>query len=132
MPNIGETVHYVTDGRNGLLYELPAMVVVTQASHPGDYPDGSPNPLPVPDATDRVHLVVFTPGGWGTRLRDDLGGHREPRDSADFKSAVGIVPGTGTYVELNVPHQIASHPLRHTSARTWHRLRACGDFVDDG
>jgi hypothetical protein len=60
-PTLGRIVLYRTDGRNGLSYDLPAIITCTEESHAGDYPDGTPNDLPVPRKED-VHLTVFTPG----------------------------------------------------------------------
>lgn len=98
-PTIGRIVWYRTDGRNGLAYDLPAIITCTRESHPGDYPDGSRNPLPVPDE-GCVHLTVFTPGGFGTKVKGIAG---EPFDD-DFIGAPEMFPGSGTYVEWNVPH----------------------------
>lgn len=88
-PTPARIVLYRTDGRTGLVYDLPAVVTVTRDSHPGDYPcercgsdDASclehiamgsgewccvacrhpKNPLPVPSSPGHVHLTVFTPG----------------------------------------------------------------------
>lgn len=63
-PTLGRIVMYRTDGRNGISYDLPAMIVCTEDSHVGDYPDGTRNLLPVPATAEHgeVHLVVFTPG----------------------------------------------------------------------
>lgn len=100
-------VTYRTDGRNGLVYDLPAIVTCTKESHPGDYPDGSKNPLPVPESDTHVHLTVFTPGGFGTQIvkGDSLDSPllHEARNSAEFKGANSMVPGSGTYVEWNAP-----------------------------
>lgn len=96
MPTIGRIVLYRTDGRNGLVYDLPAIVTCTADSHPGDYPDGRANPLPVPDP-GCVHLTVFTPGGFGTTVKGPGGG------AGGFVGAESLAPGSGTYVELNVP-----------------------------
>lgn len=101
LPKIGQMVIYRTDGRNGLEYDLPAMVTVTRESHPGNYPDGSQNPLPVPETPWHVHLTVFTPGGFGTTIGE---GTEEPA-SSEFKRASIFKPGSGTYVEWNVPHE---------------------------
>lgn len=107
-PTVGRIVLYRTDGRNGLVYDLPAMVTVTQESHPGDYPDGRHNPLPVPDGAYAVHLTVFTPGGKGVRITSalpfDRDVSREPRDDQEFVGADGldVSQASGTYVELNV------------------------------
>lgn len=97
-PTIGRVVIYRTDGRNGLVYDLPAIVNCTKATHPGDYPGGEHNPLPVPDSDEHVHLTVFTPGGFGTRTYGPA-----PATSEEFVGAVNLIPGSGTYVELNVP-----------------------------
>lgn len=100
VPTIGRIVWYQTDGRNGLSYTLPAMVTCTIDTHPGDYPDGSKNPLPVPADEFTVHLTVFTPGGFGTKVNGvDTG----PMKSTIFKDALQMIPGSGTYVEWNVP-----------------------------
>lgn len=98
LPTIGRLVYYRTDGRNGLDYDLPAIVVTTEDTHPGDYPDGSQNPLPIPMG-NQVHLAVATPGGFGTKVT----GVAEP-ESEDFVGALTFLPGAGGYVELNVPH----------------------------
>lgn len=123
---IGRIVWYRTDGRNGLVYDLPAMITCTQETHPGDYPDGSHNPLPVPSSPEHVHLTVFTPGGMGTKIikaAEEVGGPvtREPKDSADFVDADELVPGSGTYVELDVPYYGSSKDAGHPNvpARTW-------------
>ena len=101
-PTIGRIVTYRTDGRNGLAYDLPAVVNCTRDTHPGDYPDGRRNPLPVPDE-GCVHLTVFTPGGYGTAVRDSTEAlNRQPGDG-DFPGADDLIPGSGTYVEWNVP-----------------------------
>jgi hypothetical protein len=101
-PTIGRIVWYRTDGRNGLVYDLPAIVTCTRDTHPGGYPDGSRNPLPVPDE-GHVHLTVFTPGGFGTALRGPEGGIVPVEASQDFKDAATLRPGSGTHVEWNVP-----------------------------
>ncbi len=115
-PTIGRIVIYRTDGRNGLVYDLPAIVTCTRDTHPGDYPDGRRNPLPVPDE-GCVHLTVFTPGGFGTETRHEINGGEfvpaseiyrmddltDEQRSALFKGAATIQPGSGTYVEWNVP-----------------------------
>lgn len=105
-PTVGRIVIYRTDGRNGLAYDLPAIVTCTRDTHPGPYPDGSSNPLPVPDE-GRVHLTVFTPGGFGsTKVRDDTGAEFDPTaehtDDSVYVGATSFVPGSGTYVEWNV------------------------------
>lgn len=99
---IGTDVIYRTDGRNGLVYDLPAVITVTRDSHPGDYPDGRGNPLPVPESDDHVHLTVFTPGGFGTQLVSPGGSPFTPADE-DFVGASELKPGSGSYVEWNVP-----------------------------
>jgi hypothetical protein len=101
-PTPGRIVWYQTDGRNGLEYFLPAMVTVTKGSHPGDYPDGRSNPLPVPSSDLHVHLTVFTPGGFGTEVHVASGPLPQPDDEA-YKDARKLVPGSGTYVEWDVP-----------------------------
>lgn len=95
-PTIGRIVWYRTDGRNGLAYDLPAIITCTADTHPGDYPNGNKNPLPVPDE-GRAHLTVFTPGGFGTTVH----GKDRPFDD-DFIGAPEMFPGSGTYVEWNV------------------------------
>jgi hypothetical protein len=100
IPTIGRIVWYRTDGRNGLVYDLPAIITCTADTHPGDYPDGRKNPIPVPDK-GRAHLVVFTPGGFGTEVHKASGLLPQPAD-ADYKDS-RLVPGSGTYVEWNVP-----------------------------
>jgi hypothetical protein len=112
-PTIGRIVIYRTDGRNGLDYELPAIVTCTLDSHPGDYPDGSHNPLPVPDDDEHVHLTVFSPGGFGTTVMD-RGGYEDhaPLTDTEFVGAKRITPGSGSYVEWNVP--------RGDGPRSWH------------
>ena len=107
---IGRVVHYRTDGRNGLVYDLPAIVTCTRESHPGDYPGGERNPLPVPDE-GCVHLTVFTPGGFGSKINEVDGEH--PRDG-DWPDAPGFTPGSGSYVEWNVP-EADGEPV----ARSW-------------
>ena len=102
-PTIGRVVLYRTDGRNGLTYDLPAIVTCTAGTHPGAYPDGSRNPLPVPGEGE-VHLTVFTPGGFGTTVKGVDG---EPFDD-DYIGATELVPGSGTYVELSVPHAVGA------------------------
>lgn len=116
---LGDIALYRTDGRNGLAYDLPAVVTCTAESHPGDYPDGSPNPLPVPDE-GCVHLTVFTPGGYGTTLRDKI-----PEDDTAFTRAwndkAPMTPGSGTYVEWNVPI-VAALPGEPVPPRTIRKL----------
>lgn len=115
-PYLGQDVLYQTDERNGLKYALPAKITVIRASHPGDYPDGSNNPLPVPESDWHVHLTVFTPGGFGTTVTDPKSDHEPlPGHQSDeaFVGAKQFKPGSGTYVELNVPYDPEGGP------RTW-------------
>jgi hypothetical protein len=114
-PTLGRIVIYRTDGRNGLAYDLPAIITCTEESHPGDYPTGETNPL-VPPVRDEVHLTVFTPGGFGTTLNFDNPGKKKPPKDKDFKGAEGMRPGSGTYVELSVPY--AEDPL-NPPHRSW-------------
>lgn len=117
-PNIGCIVTYRTDGRNGMVYDLPAIVTCTADTHPGDYPDGKHNPLPVPEG-DSVHLTVFTPGGFGTTVGFSP---TVVPDDADFVGAHSIKPGSGSYVEWSVPRSTGSgDPLgSHVpEARSW-------------
>lgn len=101
-------VTYRTDGRNGLVYDLPAIITCTQQSHPGDYPEDEngerkKNPLPVPESEDHVHLTVLTPGGgFGTQIVGPGGAPFNPADE-DFIGAADLKPGSGSYVEWNVP-----------------------------
>ncbi len=111
---IGRIVIYRTDGRNGLIYDLPAIVTCTRETHPGDYPDGRGNPLPVPD-DGCVHLTVFTPGGFGTTVAD-----AKPSSDEEFVGAASIQPGSGTYVEWNVPSNESLNADEGAVApRTW-------------
>ena len=113
LPTPGRIVWYQTDGRNGLDYYLPAMVTVTRDSHPGDYPDGTPNSLSVPSSDLHVHLTVFTPGGFGSVYTDqDDGESRYEQESAIRPKK--FTPGSGTYVEHDVPFDPAG------GRRTWH------------
>lgn len=124
MPMLGQPGLYRTDGRNGLAYDLPAVVNCTRESHPGNYPcigcgtahadrehglcdqgcEFPKNPLMVPEE-GYVHLTVSTPGGYGTQVFSDeqpsrvVRGHKD----SDFVGAPTFSPGSGTYVELNVP-----------------------------
>lgn len=148
-PSIRDNVIYRTDGRNGLAYDLPAVVTVTRASHPGDYPcewcgrndvpageecpaNGTqgcrrpPNPLPVPTDDDCVHLTVFTPGGFGSRILDGSGATPAPEDDTAYVGARGFQPGSGTYVEWDVPSAESVEGSDHTylswdgvPPRTW-------------
>ena len=106
-PTIGRIVWYRTDGRNGLVYDLPAVITVTKDTHPGDYPDGRKNPLPIPDE-GCVHLTVFTPGGFGTTT--DKSHPAQRTTSAEFVGATTMFPGSGTYVEWNVPFDPEASP----------------------
>lgn len=119
VPTLGRIVLYRTDGRNGLAYDLPAVVQCTWETHPGDYPDGSHNPLPVPMSPAHVHLTVLTPGGFGTRVAEA----DELPASEDFVGADLIVPGSGTYVEWDVPHAAVATPTwpdqPEPPARSW-------------
>ena len=117
-PTIGRIVWYRTDGRNGLSYDLPAIITVTPYTHPGDYPDGRSNPLPVPD-DGRVHLTVFTPGGFGTRVIDSTESLKREPASSDFPDADDLAPGSGTYVEWNVPYAGDSIEIGADLGRTW-------------
>lgn len=109
-PTLGRIVLFRTDARNGLVYDLPAIVTCTADTHPGDYPDGRANPLPVP-RPGCVHLTVFTPGGFGTTIAE-----KPDHDDADFIGATTIVPGSGTYVEWDV--RPACDPAQ-PGPRTW-------------
>lgn len=105
LPTPGRIVWYQTDGRNGLDYLLPAIVTVTQDSHPGDYPDGTPNSLPVPSSPTHVHLTVYTPGGFGSKYHTEEGeqGWSDyQRDNLGRPSQ--FTPGSGTYTEWDVPY----------------------------
>lgn len=119
-PTIGRVVLYRTDGRNGLVYDLPAIVTCTIFTHPGDYPTGSSNPLPIPRDRAHVHLTVLTPGGFGTKLANVWDGDgpdvmREPESDQDFVGAPKLQPGSGSYVEWNVPPADPADP----APRTW-------------
>lgn len=115
-PTVGQTVFYETDRRNGLVYYLPATVAVTRYSHPGDYPDGSHNPLPRPPEDFTVHLAVVTPGGQGSEPLDADGNvipEKKGDPSARWKDAVSMRGGSGGYTELNVSYDPQGGP------RTW-------------
>lgn len=107
VPTIGRIVIYRTDARNGLSYDLPAIITCTRSTHPGNYPDGKKNPLPKPSSDMHVHLTVFSPGGFGTEIRNADGGKFNPaktqRGDKAYKGADAIIPGSGSYVELDVP-----------------------------
>ena len=117
LPTPGRVVWYQTDGRNGLDYYLPATVTVTRSSHPGDYPDGTPNSLSVPSSDLHVHLTVFTPGGFGSSYQTDEGdsswSEYQQEDLENLGKPQGFVPGSGTYVEHDVPFDPAG------GRRTW-------------
>lgn len=101
----GRIVLYQTDGRNGLDYVLPAIVTVTEASHPGDYPDGKANSLPVPASDQHVHLTVFTPGGFGsTYVSGGVQSEYEQESNPNLGRPDTFTPGSGSYVEWDVPH----------------------------
>ena len=104
-PTVGREVWYQTDGRNGLDYYLPATVTVTKDSHPGDYPDGTPNSLPVPSSDLHVHLTVKTPGGFGSTYVDHDGTESEYEQETmpNLGKPASFTPGSGTYVEHDVP-----------------------------
>lgn len=107
LPQVGSDVWYQTDGRNGLDYYLPAKVSVTRDSHPGDYPDGTPNSLPVPTSRTHVHLTVFTPGGFGSIYKTEEGesgwSDYQQEDLDNLGRPASFAPGSGTYVEHDVP-----------------------------
>jgi hypothetical protein len=104
-PTPGRIVWYQTDGRNGLDYILPAIVTVTRRSHPGDYPDGKPNSLPVPTTPYHVHLTVFTPGGFGsTYVVGDEESAYQQASMPNLGRPDSFTPGSGTYVEWDVPY----------------------------
>lgn len=130
-PTIGRIVIYRTDGRNGLVYDLPAIITVTRETHPGDYPDGSQNPLPVPESDEHVHLTVFTPGGYGSFVPRDVKlttlerGEKKAvkeqlraHNSEAFIGAYTFIPGSGSYVEWNVPYAHIENPDM-VGHRTW-------------
>lgn len=121
-PTIGRIVIYRTDGRNGLVYDLPAIITVTRETHPGDYPDGSQNPLPVPESDEHVHLTVFTPGGYGSFVpkseKGAVKGQLRAHDSEAFIGASTFVPGSGSYVQWNVPYAHIENPDM-VGHRTW-------------
>lgn len=106
-PTPGRIVLYQTDGRNGLDYVLPAIVTVTQESHPGDYPDGKANSLTPPSSPTRVHLTVFTPGGFGSFYDADGKVTGYQNEAENLGRPDSFVPGSGTYVEHDVPFDAA-------------------------
>jgi len=114
-PTPGRIVWYQTDGRNGLDYFLPAIVTVTEASHPGDYPDGTPNSLGVPSSPLHVHLTVFTPGGFGSSYvdQDDEVSEYQQDSMPNLGKPKSFVPGSGTYTE----HDVAFDP--NGGRRSW-------------
>lgn len=69
-PTPGRVVWYQTDGRGGLRYILPAMVVVTD----DNYAEG---PLERP-AAGTVHLRIFSPGVDYVELSVPYDGSDEP------------------------------------------------------
>lgn len=114
LPKPGRTVWYQTDGRNDLDYYLPAIVTVTWGSHPGDYPDGTPNSLPRPSTELHVHLTVFTPGGFGSSYAIDGKLSEFKQDKMpNLGKPQSITPGSGTYTEWNVPYDA------NGGRRTW-------------
>lgn len=114
LPTPGRIVWYQTDERNGLRYYLPAMVTVTRASHPGDYPDGTKNSLPVPTTRLHVHLTVYTPGGFGSTYVGRGGEVSEyQQDGENLGIPASFTPGSGSYVEWDVPYSSKGLP------RTW-------------
>lgn len=115
-PTIGRIVIYRTDRRNGLTYDLPAIITCTFDSHPGDYPDGHSNPLPKPKDENHVHLTVFSPGGFGTTIDNS---DQPPVNDEEFKTAAVMTPGSGTYVEHNVPMAPLDTDDPEKMKRTW-------------
>lgn len=105
LPTPGRIVWYQTDGRNGLDYYLPAMVTVTRDSHPGDYPDGTPNSLAVPSSDTHAHLTVQTPGGFGSTYvdQDDQESEYQQDSMPNLGKPKTFTPGSGSYVEHDVP-----------------------------
>jgi hypothetical protein len=114
-PTPGRIVWYQTDGRNGLDYILPAIVTVTRESHPGDYPDGVPNSLPIPTTEYHVHLTVFTPGGFGSTYvdHDDVESEYDQEAMPNLGRPKRFTPGSGTYTEWDVPYN------PNGGCRTW-------------
>lgn len=114
LPTPGRIVWYQTDGRGGLDYYLAAIVSVTQDSHPGDYPDGQPNSLQVPSSPHHVHLTVFTPGGYGSKYHTVEGesgwSDYQQDDLENLGRPDSFTPGSGTYVEHDVPHDPQGSP----------------------
>jgi hypothetical protein len=129
-PTPGRVVLYTTDGRNELDYYLPALITVTQDSHPGDYPDGTPNSLEVPSHPSRVHLTVFTPGGFGSTYVSAEGEESEYSSGTDKDALENLgrpaefTPGSGTYVEHNVAYDAQG------GRRTWRYPEHITDFVE--
>lgn len=123
LPKPGSIVWYQTDGRNDLDYYLPAIVTVTKRSHPGDYPDGTKNSLPVPTSELHVHLTVFTPGGFGsTYLGQGDEVHQYRQDEENLGRPKSFKPGSGSYVEWDVPY------ARNGGRRTWRWPEETGEF----
>ena len=114
IPTPGRIVWYQTDGRNDIDYFIPAIVTVTQSSHPGDYPDGKPNSLKVPSSELHVHLVAFTPGGFGsTYVSGGETSEFQQESMPNLGKPESFKPGSGSYVELDVPY--SAEPKR----RSW-------------
>lgn len=110
---IGRIVTYRTDGRNGIEYDLPAIVNCTRDTHPGpQYPNGKLNPLMIPSSDEHVHLTVFTPGGFGSQVLGE-DGLSIPGDDKEWVGATEMKSGSGSYVELNVGYSANPQP------RTW-------------
>ena len=103
-PTPGRIVWYQTDGRNGLDYILPAIVTMTVDSHAGDYPDGTPNSLATPSSAMHVHLTVFTPGGFGSTYGAVTWEQVQQEELANLGYGGNVIPGSGTYVERDVPY----------------------------
>ena len=59
-PSIGRIVHYQTDGRGDISYEVPAIITCTKDS----YVEGGD--LEAPLSENHVHLECFSPGENGT------------------------------------------------------------------
>jgi hypothetical protein len=142
-PTIGRIVWFRTDGRNGLTYDLPAIITCTKDTHPGDYVRHKPtcnlltdeseepwpeaecsctptverNPLPVPEDDVHVHLTVFTPGGYGSFIPKKANKQIRKHDSSEFVGAQEFIPGSGSYVEWNVPMFDAN--VGGSMKRTW-------------
>lgn len=126
-PTIGRVVLYRTDGRNDLSYDLPAIITCTSETHPGDYPDGRKNPLPVPESPSTVHLTIFTPGGFGTRTNKSSWAAIHTSDE-DFPDAEIMTTGSGSYVEWNVPYYVPYETDR--AKRTWRYPEITHDKIE--